>query len=123
MWYRCDSLPGPDPGGTFAMGLKDISDFSYCSGVKIYHLGGSRPKVLSTSVCVIVAKLDKFRVLAATRSDERMPTTLEGMTCLRGSRGKCPRFLGGHPRKGKGGHSKWERSSVLYDAITATYSA
>ena len=29
---------------------------------------------LSTSVCVIVAKLAKFRVQAATRSNERMPT-------------------------------------------------
>ena len=33
---------------------------------------------LSTSVYVIVAKLAKFRVQAATRSNERMPTMLEG---------------------------------------------
>ena len=33
---------------------------------------------LSTSVCVIVAKLTKFRVQAATRSNEMMPTMLEG---------------------------------------------
>ena len=34
---------------------------------------------LPTSVCVIVAKLAKFRIQAATRSNERMPTKLEGM--------------------------------------------
>ena len=32
---------------------------------------------LSTSVCVIVAKLAKSRVQAATRSNERMPTMFE----------------------------------------------
>ena len=40
MWYR-DSLPGPDPGGTLAIDLKD-GDGLFCSGDKIYRLGGSR---------------------------------------------------------------------------------
>ena len=34
---------------------------------------------LLTSVCVIVAKLAKFRVQTAARINERMPTMLEGM--------------------------------------------
>ena len=34
---------------------------------------------LSTLVCIIVATLAKFRVQAATRSNERMPTMLDGM--------------------------------------------
>ena len=45
MWYHCDSLPGPDPGGTLAIDLKDGDDISCCSGDKIYRLGGSRPCV------------------------------------------------------------------------------
>ena len=63
MWYRCDSLPGPDPGGTLAIDLKDGDDFS-CSGDKIYRLGGSRPCVFVNVGCVIVAKVAKFRVEA-----------------------------------------------------------
>ena len=34
---------------------------------------------LATSVCVIVAKLAKFRVQTAARINERMPTLLEGV--------------------------------------------
>ena len=46
MSYRCDSLPGPDPGGTIAIDLKDGDDFSCgCSGMKLCRLGGSRPCV------------------------------------------------------------------------------
>ena len=46
MWYRCDSLPGPDPGGTSAIDLKDsVFISSGCSGEKICCLGGSRPCV------------------------------------------------------------------------------
>ena len=44
MWYR-DSLPGHDPGGYFAIDLKDGDDLSCCSGEKIYRLGGNRPCV------------------------------------------------------------------------------
>ena len=79
MWYRCDSLPGPDPGGTLAIDRKDGDLFS-CSGEKRYRLSGRADHAyLSTSVCVILAKLSKFRVQAATRSDEKMPTMLERM--------------------------------------------
>ena len=36
MCYRCDSLPGPDPGGTLAIDLNDGDDFSCgCSGETI----------------------------------------------------------------------------------------
>ena len=48
MWYRCDSLPGPDPGGTLAIDLKDGDDFS-CSGDKIYRLGSGRPCVFANA--------------------------------------------------------------------------
>ena len=46
MWYRCDSLPGPDPGGTLAIDLKAGDDY-FCgySGEKVCRLGGSRPCV------------------------------------------------------------------------------
>ena len=48
MCYRRDSLPGPEPGGTLAIDLKDGDDFLCgCSGEKICHLGGSRPCVLA----------------------------------------------------------------------------
>ena len=49
MWYRCDSLPSPDPGGTLAIDLKHGDDLS-CgrSGEKICRLGGSRPCVFVT---------------------------------------------------------------------------
>ena len=47
---------------------------------------------LSTSVCVIVAKLAKFRVQAATRSNERTPTMLEGMVVFVAVEAKPPVF-------------------------------
>ena len=50
---------------------------------------------LSTSVCVIVAKLAKFRVQAATRSNERMPTMLEGMVVFVVVEAKPPVFSEG----------------------------
>ena len=37
MWYRCDSLPGPNPGDTLAMDIKNGDDFSCCSSDKIYR--------------------------------------------------------------------------------------
>ena len=41
--YRCDSLSGPDPGGTLAIDLNDRDVFSCgCSGEKIRRLDGSR---------------------------------------------------------------------------------
>ena len=45
LWYCCDSLSSPDPGGILAIDLEDGDDFSCCSGDKIYLLGGSRPCV------------------------------------------------------------------------------
>ena len=46
IWYRCDSLSGPDPGGTLAIDLKDCHNFAWGgSGEKICRLGGSRPCV------------------------------------------------------------------------------
>ena len=48
MCYRCDSLLGPDPGGTLAIDLNDGHDFSCgCSGEKMCRLGGSRPRVFA----------------------------------------------------------------------------
>ena len=44
MSCRCEFLPGPDPGSTLAIDLKDGDDFS-CSGDKMYRLGGGRPCV------------------------------------------------------------------------------
>ena len=45
---------------------------------------------LSTWVCVIVAKLAKSRVQAATRSNGRMPTMLEGMVVFVAVEAKPP---------------------------------
>ena len=96
MWYRCDSLPCPDPGGTLAIDLKDGVDFScWCSGEKIYRLGVADQACLSTSVCVIVAKLAKFRVQAATCINERMPAMLEGMVVFVVVKAKPPVFSEG----------------------------
>ena len=50
---------------------------------------------LSTSMCVIVAKLVKFRVQAATRINERMPTMLEGMVVFVAVEAKPPVFSEG----------------------------
>ncbi len=50
---------------------------------------------LSTSVCVIVAKLAKFRVQTATRSNERIPTMPEGMVVFVAVEAKPPVFSGG----------------------------
>ena len=50
---------------------------------------------LLTSVCVIVAKLAKFRVQAATHSNERMPTMLEGLVVFVTVEAKLPVFSEG----------------------------
>ena len=50
---------------------------------------------LSTSMCVIVAKLAKFRVQPATRSNERMLTILEGMVVFVAVEAKPPVFSEG----------------------------
>ena len=48
LWYCCDRLPGPDPGGTHVIDLKDGDDLSCgCSGEKICRLGSSRPCVFA----------------------------------------------------------------------------
>ena len=56
---------------------------------------------VSTLVCVVVTKLAKFRVQAATRSNERMPTMLEGMVVFVAVEAKPPVFVGGHQREVK----------------------
>ena len=50
---------------------------------------------LSTSVCVIVAKLAKFKAQAATRSNEKMPTTLEDIVVFVAVEAKPPVFSEG----------------------------
>ena len=50
---------------------------------------------LSTSVCVIVAKLAKFRVHTVARINERMPTMLEGVVVLVAVESKPPGFSEG----------------------------
>ena len=49
----------------------------------------------STSVCVIVAKLAKFRVQEATGSNERMPTMRDGMVVFVAVEAKPPVFSEG----------------------------
>ena len=100
MWYRCDSLlPGPDPGGTLAIDLKDGDFFfSFLVVVRARRFVVSTVAghaCLSTTVCVIVAKLAKFRVQAATRSNERMPTMLKGMVVFAIVGAKPPVFSEG----------------------------
>ena len=46
MWYRSDSSPGPDAGGTLTIDLKDGDNLSCCLGNKIYRLGRSTPWVV-----------------------------------------------------------------------------
>ena len=94
MWYRCNSLPGPDPGGTLAIDLKNGDDYSCCSGIRFVVSAVDDHACLSTSACVIVAKLAKFRVQAATCSDQRMPILLEGMDILVTVEAKPPDFSG-----------------------------
>ena len=51
---------------------------------------------VSTSVSVIVAKLAKFRVQAATGTNERMPTVLDGMVVFVAVEAKPPVFSEGN---------------------------
>ena len=62
---------------------------------------------LPSSVCVIVAKLAKSRVQAATRSNERMPKCLMERLSFCQLR-QSPGFLGGHQLEVNGGRSKGE---------------
>ena len=48
-----------------------------------------------TSVCVLVAKLVKFRVQTATRINERMPTMIEGMVVFLAVEAESPVFSEG----------------------------
>ena len=96
MWYRCDSVPGPDPGGTLAIDLNDGDDFLVVVRAKRFVVSAVADHAcLSTSVCVIVANLAKFRVQAVTRSNERMPTMLEGMVVFMAVEAKPPAFSEG----------------------------
>ena len=74
-----DSLPGPEPGGTFALGLNDGDDFSYgCSGENIFAVSAvENHACLPTSACVIVAKLANCRVQTPAGINERISTMLE----------------------------------------------
>ena len=62
MCYRCDSLPGPDPGDTLAIDLEDGDDFSCgCSGERIFTIAAvACHTCLLSSARVVVAKLAKF---------------------------------------------------------------
>ena len=63
MCYRCDRLPGPDPGGTLAIDLIDGDNFLVVVGAKGFTVSAVTDHAyLPTSVCVIVAKLVKSRV-------------------------------------------------------------
>ena len=93
MWYCCDSLPGPDPGGTLAIGLKDGDDFS--CGVRARRFvvfAVADHACFSTSLWVIVAKLAKFRVQADIRSNKRTPDMLERMVVFVAVDAKPPVF-------------------------------
>ena len=35
MWYRFDSMPGPDPGGILAINLKDGDDFLVVQAIRL----------------------------------------------------------------------------------------
>ena len=96
MWYRCESLPGPDHGGTLAIYLKDGDGLSCgCSGETICRIGRSRQYVVFNVGLFIVAQLAKFRVQAATRSNERMPAMLEGLVVFVAVEAKPPGFSEG----------------------------
>ena len=92
MWNRCDSLPGPDPGDTLVIYLKEDDTIFVVRAIRFIVSAVADQSCLSTSVCVIDAKLAKFRVQAATRSIERMPTVFEGMVVLVAVEIKSPVF-------------------------------
>ena len=74
MCYRCDSLPGPDPGGTLAIDLNGGDNVSCgCSGEKICRLG------VSSSFLLANVGMHHRRQVTATRSNKRMPTMLKGV--------------------------------------------
>ena len=78
-----------------ALVLKDGDDLSCgCSGEKICRLGGSRP-CLCVNVGVRHRRMAKFRVQAATRSNERMPTMLDGMIVFVALEAKPPVYSQG----------------------------
>ena len=80
MCYHCDRLSEPDPSDTLAIDLNDGDDISCgCSGEMISVPAVVDHACMPTLVCVIVAKLSKFRVQSAARINGRMRTTLEGV--------------------------------------------
>ena len=84
MCYRCDSKPGPGPGGTLAIDLKDIDDFSCgCSGEKVCHLGGIRKCALANVSLRRRRQVGQFQGSNShTHNNEKMPTMLEGVVAF-----------------------------------------
>ena len=106
-----------------ALIVKDGDDFSCgCSGEKIVVSAVADHACVATSVCVIVAKLAKFRVQAATRSNEGMRTMHDGMVVFVAVEAN-PRFSRRALARGERRPLQRGGSSVLNEAITATPSA
>ena len=119
--YRCDSLSGPDPGGTLAI------DLNFLVVVRARRFAVSTVAdyaCLPTSVCVIVAKSAKFRVQTAARINERISTILEGVVVLVAVEAKPPVFRRVSARV-EGERRPLQRggSSVSNEALTAKTSA
>ena len=120
MWYRCDSLPSPDPGGTLAIDLKDDDDFSCCCyGEQICRLGGSRPCVFATVGVRHRRQVGQVQGSSSrTHSNKRMPTMLEGMVVFVAVEAK-PWFSRRTSARGERRSRQRGGSSVLNEALTA----
>ena len=87
------SLPGPDPGVTLAIDLKDGVDVACgCSGEKICRLGGIRPCVFVNVGVRHRRQVGQVQGSSSPRINERMPTMLEGMVVFVAVEAKPPVF-------------------------------
>ena len=76
--YRCYCLPGPGPGGTLAIDLKDDDNFLVVVRARRLAVAViASHTCLPPSVSVIVTKLAEFRVQTAPRINECVPTISE----------------------------------------------
>ena len=80
MCYRCDSLASPDPGGTLVIDPDGGDRFFVVFPARRFAVSAvAEYACLPTLVCVIVAKLAKFRPQTVVRINESIPTMLEAV--------------------------------------------
>ena len=122
MWYR-DSLPGPDPVGTLAIDVKIATIFLVVVRARRFIVSAVADHAcLSTSVCVIVAKMTNFRVQAALALMKGYLQCLKEWLSSWQLR-QSPRFSRRASTRGERRPLQQGGSSVLNEAITAKPSA